>query len=100
VLRGGRSEPAEETPSNKCRGHGWVNVFSFGHGVVLGLTTHVLDHGEGRADVARSGSSSFPEAVRCPLKAGGRGRVDRAKGEGEPSGNCGRGSPIGGGFNM
>jgi hypothetical protein len=81
-----------------CRGHGWVNVFSFGHGVILGPATHVFDYGEGRADAAGSGSISFPEAVRCPLKAGGRGSVDRATGEGEPCGNCGRGSLVGGGF--
>jgi hypothetical protein len=65
---------------------------------VFGLATHVFDYGEGRADAAVGGSISFPEVVRCPLKAGGRGRVDRTKGEGEPCGNCGRGSLVGGGF--
>jgi hypothetical protein len=83
VLQGGRGEPAEETPSSMYWGHGRVNVLSFGHGAVFGPTTHVFDHGEGGANAAGSGSSPFPEAVRCPLEAGGSGSVDYAPCEGE-----------------
>jgi hypothetical protein len=43
-------------------------------------------------------SNSFPEAVRCPFKTGGSGRVDCEEGKGEPCGDGGRGPPIGGGF--
>jgi hypothetical protein len=74
VLLGGRSEPYEETPSNKRWGHDdWVCVFAFGHGVVRGSYIHVFDDGEDRFDAASGGSDRFPEDVRCPLEAGGRG---------------------------
>jgi hypothetical protein len=98
VLRWGRSEPAEEPPSNRCWGHGWVNVLSFGHVAVLGPATHIFDYGEGGADAAGNGSSAFPEVVRCPLETGGHGGVDCEEGKREPSGNGGRGPPIGGGL--
>jgi hypothetical protein len=48
-----------------------INVFYFGYEAVFGPATHVFDDWEGRADAASNGSNSFPEAVRCPLKAGG-----------------------------
>jgi hypothetical protein len=54
--------------------------------------------GGGRADAAGGGSSAFPEAVRCPFKTGGCGRVDCSEGKGEPGGDGGRGPPIGGAF--
>jgi hypothetical protein len=98
VLRGGRGEPAEETPSGRCWGHGRVNVFSFGHGAAFGPATHVFDNGEGGADAAGSGRGPFPEAVRCPLEAGGSGGVDRAECAGEPGRKCGCGAPFSGGF--
>jgi hypothetical protein len=98
VLRGGRGEPAEETPSTMRWGHGRVNVLSFGHGAALGPATHVFDNGEGGADAVGIGCNPFPGVVRCPLEAGWRVGVNCAEYKGQLGGKCRGGSPFGGGF--
>jgi hypothetical protein len=81
---GGRSEPAEDAPSNSRWDHGWVDVFAFGHGAILGPATHVLDDGKGRADADSGGSGPFAEVVRCPLEAGSSGCFDNTECEVHP----------------
>jgi hypothetical protein len=50
--------------------------YVFGHEVVLGLATHVLEDRRGSANIPSGGSRSLAEVVRCPLEAG---FVDRAE---------------------
>jgi hypothetical protein len=98
MLLGGRREPTEETPSSWGWGHGWVDVLAFGHGVVLGPSTHVLDDGKGGADASSGGSHPFAEVVRSPLEAGWGECFDSAECEVQPTRESCCGLPLCGGF--
>jgi hypothetical protein len=87
VVLGEWREPAEETPSRRIWGHGWVDVLAFGHGAVLGLVNHIFDDGKGRTNAPSGGSGPFAE-VRCPLETGWRAGPEGTEGLVQPSREC------------
>jgi hypothetical protein len=68
MKRSGWDEPTEVLPRRKRWGHGGVNVFSFGHIIVIGPTTHVFDDVEWGSDAAICGGGSFARLCDVHLK--------------------------------